>query len=305
MKTLKTFLAEAAIIKEVKTDLGTYKHVHGKASSLSTTSYINNIRRAMSKPSTTPPLPENNDDYTSGNTQRLTNRDRMDKYPTLGGGIAATGHIKSESSGENIAYKVMRSPFKNGNADPTIKYLKHSMQNSASNPHLPKVYGIHSTETKDGSVHIIKMERLHPMSLASKHSLESACNHATKEQFKDNEHIDVPQPALHIDDYEVRQAEPYGIDKFNGIKNHMIGYNQNDPSFSSSSKYDGKTKYPISDKLQEVKNKVDEIVSSHNNTHSGSNTVRKANLDLHTGNYMLRHTPYGANLVVTDPIYAG
>lgn len=165
--------------------------------------------------------------------------------------------------------KVMRSSAKEASKDGTIMYLKSASKHADENPHFPRIHHIHSIESVDGSNHIVKLEKLHNWDSGdvSDHERVAAFVHAFHHE-----------PPSHILDYAHTHDRTHYLGRH--IQDKLISWNHEAdlPRFSH-----------IAHAMEKIRN-----ITKKARGHVG--------LDLHQGNFMIRKTPVGSQLVLTDPV---
>lgn len=223
-----------------------------------------------------PPHTSQKTDRPAGNIEMHLRRgyQRNKNYTQLGDGLYANVYAKTAGEGEDIhepnphhVVKVMRSHARTASRDGTISYLKIANRHADSNPHFPRVHQIHSIESPDGSSHIIEMERLHPwhdMNISHEERM-AAFHHAF--------HHEPPEDVVdHPDEYE--RMHRFGKYIGDRLEKHH------------------KSLAPFSH-LRIAMDKVHDLVDKGRG---------RIDIDLHSSNFMLRKTPVGTQLVITDPV---
>lgn len=189
----------------------------------------------------------------------------------LGAGVQSIAFDKEDRNDHDI---LLRTHFKNlASHDTKSMYLDYAMKHAHENPHLPRIKAEKTfvTDAKNPNKNPTRithhvMERLHPIHSLSDEERKSMWHHAFGEEPLDNAHID----AIHFT---------------SAIVAHL---NSN--------------VHPSNPKPNEHIMKI---------LHQANHVVNKAKrkdpngfhfIDLNSGNVMARKTPYGHQLVITDPV---
>jgi hypothetical protein len=195
-------------------------------------------------------------------------------YAKLGEGAFGAAYSKVDSTGSekdpHHIVKVSVSGHKNPIDDPYVRFIKKAAVHSDENPHLPRVHSLHSIRLKDGIVHIAQMEKLTPLKDAHHQQIESASRHAFGEKnVISGNHYDNKQE-LAGRAQSVVEKDHWSIPYPSQVSTHF--------------------------------QKAAKIVSDTKASSTKKNPTGRTGYDMHTGNFMLRHTPHGSQMVITDPL---
>lgn len=154
-------------------------------------SYIKYLNEAVTE---VPHDVEETDHSVESILTRETNKRKYGRTPSgekikvIGKGMF--GKVYDEGDPHSVT-KVAKSYDSNPHNDPYVNYVSqvnHYDNESHENPHFPRVHSIQSISGHDGTVHIVKMERLHPIKDLSPEERDAMWHHAMGEQDKAKKH---------------------------------------------------------------------------------------------------------------------
>lgn len=192
----------------------------------------------------------------------------------LGVGAQSMAYGEPDESGHHIALMTKSDAVEvpeEHNAK--AQWLNYAAEHAHENPHLPRLASKKALSSRGAEYHTYEMERLHPIDSLSREERNQMWHHAFGKEMNG-------------------LSSPDSMDFANTLRRRAY-----DPNYREIGGPE------LNPHLKAATNKIRNIVGMLNDKKNKPKNVSHHIIDLHGGNVMARKTPYGHQLVITDPVH--